>query len=88
MTGTRVTIFELVNDVNKEIYVGACGGTAQDALAELRRAPPPALAHWDFRALPSEALRVIEGSLEAEGAGSFIATYTTTELPDGWRFLR
>ena len=82
-----VTVFEIVNDLSREIFVSARAEGLEDVLADYRRAPPKEIAHWDLGKVPREAVRVIESSLEADGAAAFIHNYTQTDLPDGWRYL-
>jgi hypothetical protein len=79
------TVYELVNDRLREIYVGRTSGPVFRVLRALRFRREPAIAHWDLDdALP---LRSIEFGLNERDAARFIEHYAKTPLPDGWRYL-
>lgn len=79
------TVFELVNEKLREIYVAHTDGPVFSVVAELRRLSAPALRHWDFH--DTRPVRSIEFGLSEEDARMFVKNYTRAELPDGWRYL-
>jgi len=80
-----VSVFELVNERRREIYVGRTSRLIFAGAGVEPHAPVPELAHWD----PADVRppRHIEGDLSEHDAERFIAAYVNTPLPKGWRFL-
>ena len=87
MPDTRLTVFELLNEARKEIFVGASPLPAADAFDAIHRVVPLAIKHWDFAELGPNCLRVVEPNLPEAAARAFIATYVKTSLPAGWRYI-
>lgn len=88
MTGTEtLTVFEIVNEPLREIFLGATAQPVHEVMHSLVRRPPSVLAHWDFNKLAPGCLRVVEGGLSPATAQEFLRIYLKTTLPEGWRFV-
>lgn len=81
-----VSVYELVNERLREIYVGRTSSLKSGAAATAQRTPVPQIAHWDVADVRPP--RHIERDLSERDADSFISAYVQTPLPDGWRFVR
>lgn len=79
------TVFELVNDRLREVYVGRTSEMVFAAEYSLRRSPAPAIEHWNLDDV--RPARSLEFDLDDEDAERFIADYVSAALPNGWRFL-
>lgn len=82
----RYCVFELRNDVRKEIFLGVSELPIFLIASRLAESPPAALLAWDQRSLAT--VRSVEFDLTAEQAGAFLDAYSKTALPPGWRFVR
>ena len=79
------TVFELVNDRLKEIYVAHTDDMIFQIVEDMRCRPATAIKHWNLDDV--RPVRSIEFDLTEEDARRFIANYLGTALPNGWRFL-
>jgi hypothetical protein len=79
------TVFELVNENEKQIYVGATRLPVFRLASELARQPPKAIKHWDLD--HATTVRSVEFDLDEADAKVFIKQYVATALPSGWRYL-
>lgn len=81
----RYTVFEASNADLKEVYVTATSRSIFEAMANLTKKPPRAIAHWEPEHRVSH--RSLEFSLSKSEADHFIERYVGKRLPDGWRFV-
>lgn len=77
---TRVTVFEAINRVRGELFIGATPRPMHVLIAELRHSPPPETASW----LPDEVeYRSLAFDLEREEAKDYIRRYAAAR--SGWK---
>ncbi len=81
----KVTVFEVINEKRREIFVAATDKPIFMLAQQLREAPPKAIAGW--KATDVTSLRSIEFGLSESDARSFIATHVKSALPPGWSFV-
>lgn len=79
------TVFEVVNEKRREIFVSLTIAPMVEAIAALSRARPAAIKSWQLS--DATTFRSIEFGLSEKDARAFIANYAKTGLPEGWRFL-
>lgn len=79
------TVYELVNESRREIYVGRTTLPVFRLASELSKSKPKAIAGWDLD--HATTVRTIEFSLREPDALSFIAGYCQSSLPTGWKYL-
>lgn len=79
------TVFELVNERLREIYVAHTDGPVFGVVADLRRLAAPPIEHWNFDEV--RPVRSIEFGLNEEDARKFVQNYVQGDLPEGWRYL-
>lgn len=78
------TVFELVNERLREIYVAHTDGPVFGVVADLRRVAAPSIGHWNFDEV--RPVRSIEFGLTEEDARKFVENYIRGDLPEGWRY--
>ena len=81
----QFTVFELVNEKLREIYVAHTDGPVFGVVADLRRMAAPPIEHWNFDEV--RPVRSIEFGLNEEDAHKFVQNYVQGDLPEGWRYL-
>ena len=79
------TVFEVINERRREIYVAKTDKAMFELVLELRRRLPPGIAAW--RQEDITAIRSVEFSLTSEDADFFIKNYRGTGLPENWKFV-
>lgn len=81
-----ITVFEAVNEQLKEIYVTWTSLPIFEAMAEIGRRPPAAIAHWR----PEReriSFRSLEFDLTEAAARALIARRSARRPADGWKYL-
>ena len=83
---TKVSIFEVINERRKQIFVSSTTLPIFSVAKLLKEKPPAALADW--RETDVTTLRSIEFGLSESEAEKFLAQYVRSPLPPGWSFVR
>ena len=78
------TVFEIVNEKCREIYVGATRVPISQMTEALRRRRPDSIRHWNLDEV--EPVRSIELDMSEKDARAFVENYVKTSVSD-WRFL-
>lgn len=78
------TVFEIINEKRREIFVGSTDQPVFDVLARLEKTDDAPIKGWSRGEIH---LRSVEFGLSSAHAKAFIETYTRRPLPKGWRFL-
>lgn len=82
---TRLTIYEIINEKRREIYVGSTDLPIFQLVREIAGKRPKAIKHWDLS--DATSVRSIEFELGPRQAEKFIKDYAESRLPSGWRYL-
>lgn len=81
----RLTVYEIVNERRREVFVGATDRPIFELAAAFQRKLPAELADWDVK--DCTAIRSVEFDLSPEKAQAFIEAYSKSGIPPGWRFM-
>lgn len=81
-----VLVYELINPVGQEIFVGLTSREPSEIGALIKERPPRSIAHWPRETLsPLREIETFESRLEAE---KFLACYVTSLHQSGpWKVL-
>jgi len=79
------TVFELINDRLREIYVASTDGPVFGVFESFKKRRAPAIAHWNFHDVRQP--RSVEFGLSQEEARTFIDGYVHNAIPEGWKYL-
>jgi hypothetical protein len=79
-----VTVFEVVNEKRKELFVGRTTLPMNALIAHHRAAPPAAMKGWSK---DDAAYHALEFGLTAPAAIEFARGYVASFRRDGWRVV-
>lgn len=81
----NVTVFEVVNPIRKELFVGLTTLPMNALIAHHRAAPPKAL--WEWQEADRIEYRSLEFGMTAAAAVEFLRGYVSSFRRDGWRVV-
>ena len=79
------TVFEIVNEKRREIYVGTTRDPIFQMVDAIRRQRPESIMDWDLDDM--KPIRSIEFNMGEKDAHAFVENYVKTSEADGSHFL-